>query len=93
MAHTTVCAICQRSVDLEACVTDERGCAVHASCYHKRLSSNVRVTRRYDETEELLQQARELREVAEELIKKSDRLIEAYKQLTGQAKRPFKDGN
>lgn len=32
---------------------------------------------KYDETEDLLQQARELREVADQLIKKSDRLIEA----------------
>ena len=82
------CAICQLPCELESCVTDELGRAVHDRCYHKSLSSNVRVRSKYDETEEILQQARELREVADRLIKKSDLLIETYKQLTGQSKRP-----
>ena len=94
MSHsTTVCAVCHRPCELEDCVTDERGCAVHSSCYQKRLSANGRLPSKYDETEDLLQQARDLREVADRLIKKSDSLIEAYKQLTGQTKRLFKDGN
>lgn len=89
MIHpTTLCAVCQRPCQLEICVTDEFGRAVHASCYHKEVSTNGRARSRYDETEDLLQQARELREVADQLIKKSDRLIEAYKHLTAQAKRP-----
>ena len=84
--HSTMsCAVCQRPCELESCVIDELGHAVHPSCYQKTVSSNV-VRSKYDETEELLQQARELREVADQLIKKSDRLIEAYKQLTGQGK-------
>lgn len=94
MSHeAALCAVCQRPCELESCVTDECGHAVHASCYRKRLASAVCAPSRYDETEDLLQQARELREVADQLIKKSDRLIETYKQLTGQAKRPFTDGN
>lgn len=90
MAHhpTTHCAVCQRPCELESCVIDERGHAVHPKCYHKSLSSSVHVRNKYDEVEDLLQQARELRDVADQLIKKSDRLIEAYKQLTGQDKRP-----
>lgn len=87
----TRCAICGRLCELESCVTDEEGRAVHASCYQKRLSSNVCVPSRYDEVEDLLQQARELREVADQLLKKSDSLIAAYNQLTGQAKRPRSD--
>jgi hypothetical protein len=73
---------------LESCVTDEKGRAVHASCYHKKLTSNEYVPSKYDEVEDLLQEARELRALADQLIKRSDRLVEAYKHLTGQAKRP-----
>lgn len=94
MAHASAtCAVCHRYCELESCVTDEQGRAVHADCYHNRLSLNVRGAGSYDEVEDLLQQARELREVADQLIKKSDRLIEAYKHLTGQAKRPRLNGN
>ena len=82
------CAICGRPYELESCVTDEDGRAVHASCYQKIVSSNVHARSRYDEVEDLLQQARELREVADQLIKRSDTLMAAYKELTGQAKRP-----
>jgi len=89
----TLCAVCRRPCDLESCVTDEWGRAVHPSCYDKRVSPNVCTPSRYDETEDLLQQAKELREVADHLIKKSDRLIEAYKQLTGQAKLLRNEGN
>jgi hypothetical protein len=89
--QSTLCAVCKRLCELASCVTDEHGRALHASCYHKRVASNVCAPSRYDETEDLLQQARELREVADELIKRSDRLIEAYKQLSGQARREDKD--
>ena len=88
----TRCAVCHGPCSLQSCVTDEQGRAVHASCYTKSISSHVRVSGT-DEVEDLLQQARELREVADELIRKSDRLIEAYKQLTGQAKAHRLDGN
>jgi hypothetical protein len=79
--RTTPCAVCQLSCELEACVTDEHGHAVHESCYHETVSSKF------------LQQARELREVADQLIKRSDLLVEAYKQLTGQSKRPRTESN
>lgn len=92
MAHDfAACAICRGACSLESCVIDEAGRAVHESCYQGKLSSKAQVQRNYDGTEDLLQQARELREVADQLIKKSDLLIEAYKQLTGQAKRPRTD--
>jgi hypothetical protein len=82
------CPICERLCELETCVVDERGRAVHKSCYHNSITSKAIVRSEYDEVEELLQQAQELREVANRLIAKSDALIEAYKQLTGQSKRP-----
>jgi len=92
MAHSTMpCAVCQDACELESCVTDERGRAVHANCYHKSLSANVCRPNSYDEVEEILEQARELREIADQLTKKSDRLIEAYKLLTGQTKRTRPD--
>ena len=87
MAHhsRTLCAVCLRACELELGVEDEWGRAVHASCYgQKRVSSNVCAQSKYDEVEDLLQQARELREATEQLIKKSDCLIQAYKRLTGQ---------
>ena len=85
--HITFCAVCRRSCQLESCVTDEWGRAVHESCYAKRVAKgNVCAPSTYDEVEEILQQARDLREVAGQLINQSDRLIEAYKQLTGHAK-------
>ena len=87
----TQCAICGLACQLESCVTDEDGRAVHDSCYQKKLSSKFSKTSRYDEVEDLLQQARELREVADQLLKKSDRLIAAYKQLTGHVKRPLSE--
>lgn len=83
-----LCAVCQRPCALEYCVTDEWGRVVHESCYTHSIASKDSRRGKYDETEDLLQQARELREMADQLIKKSDRLIEAYKQLTGQAKPP-----
>jgi hypothetical protein len=46
---------------------------------------NVCAPSTYDQLEELLQEARELRETAIKLIARSDGLIEAYKQLTGLA--------
>jgi uncharacterized protein Yka (UPF0111/DUF47 family) len=79
--------MCGRSCELETCVVDERGRAVHKSCYHHEITSKTVSTRKYDEVEELLKQAQELREVADRLLAKSDALIAAYKQLTGQAKR------
>ena len=79
---STLCAICNEPCGLEECVVDERGRGVHKSCYLSAVTSKS-ARRRFDETEELLQQARELREVADRLIKKSDALIEAYKNLTG----------
>lgn len=84
--HKALCAVCRRTCELELCVSDEYGRAVHASCYQTKISSKGGGRRKYDEVEDLLQQARELREVADQLIKKSDRLIDAQKQLTGQAK-------
>lgn len=83
---TTPCAVCQRPCLLESCVIDEWGRAVHESCYTHRIASQKPTGK--DKTEDLLRHARELREVADQLIKKSDRLIEAYRQLTGQSKRP-----
>jgi hypothetical protein len=93
MAVTTHprCGICNQLCELETCVVDERGRAVHKSCYHQALTSNVMVPSKYDEVEDLLQQARELREVANRLIARSDALIAAYKQLTGQGKHPKTD--
>ena len=95
VAHdsTTLCAVCRCPCVLESCVVDEAGRAVHASGYQSRVSSTPSVRSKYDETEDLLQQAKELRDVADQLIQKSDRLIEAYKQLTGQAKRPRTESN
>ena len=86
----TLCAICRRPCDLESSVTDEWGRAVHPDCYQQSISPDVHRHTKYDEVEELLQQAREMREVADRLIKRSDLLIEAYKTLTGQ-KHPPKD--
>ena len=78
------CAICNETCRLEECVYDELGRPVHKECY---LSAVTRTKRtKYDEAEELLQQSRELREMADRLLKKSDALIEAYKQLTGHTK-------
>lgn len=89
MASTAArCAICERLCELETCVVDERGRAVHKSCYNRTITSKATVRSKYDEVEELLQQAQELREVADRLLAKSDALIEAYKQLTEQSKRP-----
>jgi hypothetical protein len=85
------CAICHKSCELETCVVDEHGRAVHKSCYDKALASNVMVPSKYDQVEDLLQQAQELREVANRLIARSDALIAAYKQLSGQGKRPRTD--
>ena len=67
-------------------MTDEQGHAVHGSCYLSAVSKVKRT--KYDETEELLQQARELREIAERLTKKSDALIAAYNNLMGLLKSP-----
>jgi len=81
----TNCAICGKPCPLEGCVTDEEGRAVHAHCYYKRVTPVHQGN--YDQVEELLQQAQELRETADRLIKKSDMLIAAYMQLTGQTPR------
>jgi len=78
------CVMCCERLLLENCAVDEQGRAVHKSCYLSALTNVKRTT--YEEVEELLQQARELREVADRLIRKSDALIAAYKNLTGQSK-------
>jgi hypothetical protein len=78
MVQNPSCAICNRPCELETCVVDEPGRAVHKSCYQNELSSNVMARSRYDETEDILQQARELREVADRFLARSDALIEAY---------------
>ena len=81
---STPCAVCRRPLRLETCVIDENGCVVHESCFQKTVW-NVCAPSTYDQLEELLQEARELRETATKLIARSDGLIEAYKQLTGLA--------
>ena len=80
----TICTVCRRPLQLETCVTDENGCVVHESCFQKTVW-NACAPSTYDQLEELLQEARELRETATKLIARSDGLIEAYKQLTGLA--------
>lgn len=79
--HTQTCSICQQVCSLSDCVIDESGHAVHQSCYVVAITKTKRT--KYDETEDLLQQARELRELADRLIKQSDALVTAYKNLTG----------
>lgn len=78
------CPICDQLCQLENCVIDEHGRAVHQRCYAKKVSK-FGVPSKYEEVEEILQQAREKRGVADQLINKSDQLIAAYKALTGQA--------
>ena len=85
------CPICERPCELEVCVVDEKGRAVHKSCFHKPLSADVMAHNNYDEIVELLQQAHELREIANRLLERSDALIAAYKQLTGRDQRPRMD--
>jgi len=87
--ESKTCAICHETLRLENCVIDEQGHAVHKSCYLRAVTKAKRTT--YDETEELLQQARELREIADRLIKKSDALLTAYNKLTGHSKSPKVD--
>lgn len=83
------CAICNETFRLDNCVVDEQGRAVHKSCYLSAVTGTRHT--KYDEVEELLQQARELRETADRLVKTSDALVEAYKQLMGQTKVPKGD--
>ena len=66
----TLCAVCRRPCELGSCVTDEWGRAVHASCYQKKVTKgNSNAPGGYEEVEEILQQTRELREIADQLIK------------------------
>jgi hypothetical protein len=81
------CPICERLCEIEVCVVDQQGHAVHKSCYHK-VTATVLKTRNYDEVEELLQQAQELREIGNRLIERSDALIATYKRLTERDKLP-----
>jgi len=81
----TPCLVCRRPLELECCVPDENGCVVHENCYKKALLLNSCAPGTYDQVEEILQQARELRETANKLLAKSDRLIETYKALMGLA--------
>jgi hypothetical protein len=80
----STCPVCRQPLQLEICVTDENGCVVHESCFQKTVW-NACAPSTYDQLEELLQEARELRETAMKLIARSDGLIEAYKRLTGLA--------
>jgi hypothetical protein len=81
------CPICARLCEIEVCVVDQWGRAVHKSCCHK-VTATVLTRSNYDEVEELLQQAQELREIANLLIERSDALIATYKQLTERDKLP-----
>lgn len=40
MEHSTVpvCSICAKAVELETCKTDEKGKAVHESCYESKIA-------------------------------------------------------
>ena len=86
----TTCPICRRPLQLEPCVTDENGCVVHESCFQKTIWK-VCAPSTYDQLEELLHEARELRETATKLIARADGLIAAYKQLTGLAAKRSSD--
>ena len=79
------CPICKRLCEIEVCVVDQQGCAVHKSCYHK-VTATVLARSNYDDVEELLQQAQELREIANRLIERSDALIATYRRLSERAK-------
>lgn len=68
-------------------MVDQRGRAVHKSCYQK-VTATVLTRSDYGEVEELLQQAQELREIADRLIERSDALIATYKRLTEREKLP-----
>ena len=81
------CPICERLCELEVCVVDQRGRAVHKSCYHK-VAATVLTCSNYDDVEELLQQAQELREIGNRLIERSDALIATYKRLTERVELP-----
>jgi hypothetical protein len=81
------CPICERLCEIEICVVDQQGRAVHKSCYRK-VTATVLTPGNYDEVEELLQQAQELREIANRLIERSDSLIATYNRLTERAKLP-----
>ena len=81
------CPICKRLCEIEVCVVDQQGCAVHKSCYHK-VTATVLTPSNYDEVEELRQQAQELREIANRLIERSDALISICNRLTARAKLP-----
>jgi hypothetical protein len=90
------CWICGRSVSSRNSQTDEHGNTVHCECRLARLklkeagslvTATVIKRSKYDEIEELLQQAQDLREIANRLIERSDALIAAYKQLTGRGER------
>jgi hypothetical protein len=54
------CPICARLCEIEVCVVDQRGRAVHKSCDQKTATATVLTRSNYDEVEELLQQAQEL---------------------------------
>ena len=82
------CPICERPCELELCVVDKCGRVVHKACETKTVTTTIMIRNTYDEGEDLLQQARELRELADRLIAKSDALIATYRQLTERDKLP-----
>jgi hypothetical protein len=54
------CPICERLCEIEVCVVDQQGGAVHKSCYQKTATPTVLTRSNYDQLQELLQQAQEL---------------------------------
>jgi len=45
LTHPYYCWICGNAVDLQTCITDEAGMAVHEDCYAARLALNEAMKR------------------------------------------------